>query len=86
MRHIITTSVSILVLLLLLNVLRVPDMLIHFLLVGEIPGTRMSLPPNVMLVLLLLAMSIIIAEVTRRQWGTLRRLYHTTTRRIGSNH
>lgn len=66
MRKAINISAFLFFIWLVLDTLSVPSVLLNFLLVGELPGTQISLPPVIMLAILSTIFGVIIFETLAR--------------------
>lgn len=64
---------------LVLDTLRVPELLMNFLIVGAIPGSNVTLSPNTMLVLVTLISGIILLELALRHFGGFRNIRYYIT-------
>lgn len=85
MRKLINISALILFVWLLLDALNIPSMFIYFLLVGDLPGTTVSLSPTVMLAIMTLTGGTLLFEYLARRvevvWRIRRSLMHIALRR-----
>ena len=61
---------------LVVDAINLPGILLNFLLVGAIPGTTVTLSPNIMLALLAVTTLGIVYAVLARRYESLRRLRH----------
>ncbi len=64
---------------LVLDTLRIPDLLMNFLIVGAIPGSNITLSPNTMLVLVTLISGVILLELALRHLGGFRNIRYYIT-------
>jgi CRP-like cAMP-binding protein len=76
MRKIINGIAIIFFIWLVLDTLHVPDMIVNFLLVGELPGTNAMLSPTMMLAIMTALSGIIIFELLARRFDLLRQIRH----------
>ena len=74
MRKTINISALILFIWLLLGAFNLPGMLLNFLLVGEIPGTTLSLSPTQMLAILTAVTGLVVFEILSRRVSAMRRI------------
>lgn len=74
MRKTINIAVFVVFIWLLLDVVHLPDLLLGFLLVGEVPGTNLVLSPTIMLALLTALTLIVIFEVLAHHIMPVKRL------------
>lgn len=85
MRKLINISALIFFVWLLLDALNIPSMLLYFLLMGELPGTNVSLSPTIMLALMTIASAILLFEFSARRievvWRIRQSLIHMMARR-----
>ncbi len=72
MRKLLNIATIILSIWLAVDVLHAPQMLLSFLLVGEVPGLNISLSPTLMMALLTVAMGVVIFEIAARRYNTIR--------------
>lgn len=59
---------------LVFDTFKVVDNLLYFLLIGELPGTTVSLSPNIMLALTTLSLGVVVFEVSARRIEFVRRI------------
>jgi hypothetical protein len=59
---------------LVLDAFSVPEKLVYFILMGELPGTSISLPPTTMLAIMTALIGIIIFESVARHFNVVRRI------------
>lgn len=64
---------------LVLDTLRVPELLMNFLIVGAIPGSNVTLSANTMLVLVTLISGITLLELALRHFGGFRNVRYYIT-------
>ncbi len=74
MRKIINVAALLLFAWLVIDALGVPTSLLYFLLVGELPGTNVSLPPSVMLAIMTLGLGLVVFELFARRIELFQRL------------
>lgn len=80
MRKIINLSALVCFVWLLLDAFQIPNILINFLLVGQIPGMNSSLSPNLMLAIMVTAAGTVVFEMLARRIEIVRRIrYHFVT-------
>lgn len=74
MRKIINISAFVFFVWLLLDTFKIVDGLLYFLLMGELPGTSVQLPPSIMLALTTLSLGLIVFEFSARRLEFMRRI------------
>lgn len=62
---------------LLLDAFNIPNVLLNFLLAGEIPGVKTALPPSAMMAILASIAVIILFEILARHLGAVQRIRQT---------
>jgi len=79
MRKVVNISALIFFILLVLDAFNMPDAFLNFLLIGELPGTTVSLPPTMMLAIMTALIGLIVFELAARKVEVIRRIrYHLT--------
>ncbi len=73
MRKAINISALVLLIWLIVDALHIPEALISFLLVGEIPGSKTNLSPTLMLAIMTTAAGIVLFEVASHRYSGVRR-------------
>lgn len=85
MRKTINIIALIVFVLLVLDALSVPQAFLYFIIMGDLPGTSISLPPTTMLALITTLLGIMIFEFCARRiqiiWRVRQQLIHMLTRR-----
>jgi len=85
MRKTINIIALIVFVLLILDALNAPQAFMYFIIMGDLPGTSVSLPPTTMLALITTLLGIIIFEFSARRiqivWNVRQQLMHMLTRR-----
>lgn len=79
MRKTINTMALLLFIWLVLDAFDVPQMMLNFLLVGELPGTTVRLSPSTMLAIMTMATAIVIFELLARRFQIFRRIRYQLT-------
>ena len=79
MRKTINISALVFFVWLVLDTLRVPELLMNFLIVGAVPGSNITLSANTMLVLITLISGVILLELALRHLGGLRNIRYYIT-------
>lgn len=64
---------------LVLDSLRMPELLLNFLIIGAIPGSNITLSPNTMLVLVTMISGVILLELALRHFGGFRNVRYYIT-------
>lgn len=64
---------------LVLDTLKVPELLMNFLLVGAIPGSSTTLSPNMMLMIVTMIGGMIVFELAARHFGGFRNIRYYIT-------
>lgn len=77
MRKLINGSALVFFVWLVLDTLRLPEILLNFLLVGALPGTTATVSPTIMLAIMTLVIGIIVFELLARHVGIFRHVRRT---------
>ena len=83
MRKTINTVTLLFFIWLVVDALNLPGILLNFLLVGAIPGTAVTLSPNIMMTLVVIIALVSIYAGLARRYDSLRRLRHNLAHLLG---